>query len=1203
MERRIPKQRFLVYDVMNVVFCLRAYEVIAAVLALPRILKSEPPYPQEMSALSKDIIQRLLMKDPKKRLGCGPTDADEIKQHPFFQNMNWDDLAAKKIPAPFKPVIRDELDVSNFAEEFTEMDPTYSPAATPQTSERIFQGYSFVAPSILFKRNAATVDPLQFYMGDERPGTTTIARSAMMKLHTFLVMELLKGGELLERIQQKKHFSETEASHIMRRLVSAVSHMHDVGVVHRDLKPENLLFTDESDNSEIKIIDFGFARLKPPDNQPLKTPCFTLHYAAPELLNHNGYDESCDLWSLGVILYTMLSGQVPFQSQDRSLTCTSALEIMKKIKKGEFSFEGEAWKNVSEEAKELIRGLLTVDPNKRIKMSSLRYNEWLQDGSQLSSNPLMTPDNLGSSGAAVHTYVKATFHRAKCARLPLANLSPVFRQAPSVPECRPMAEKKISTHFSKTSLVALDKVEDDQVLELQQVCWVQLCWAAWYDMAELLLGESKLEQFLKENTPKQSSSPRGPQPKLTEVRKHLTAALDRGNLKPEFLQEANLIMAKLNYVEGDYKEALNTYARVGVDDLQLTAVPPYRLRMIAEAYSTKGLCLEKLPISSSASNLHVDREQEVVTCYEKAGDIALLYLQEIERVINANIQNRSPKPGPTAHEQELGFFLETGLQRAHVLYFKNGNLTRGVGRFRELLRAVETRTTQNLRMANRDAVLSRIPEHKNDRIISLQSASVVYDLLTIALGRRGQYEMLSECLERAMKFAFEEFHLWYQFALSLMAAGKSARAVKVLKECIRLKPDDATIPLLAAKLCMGSLHWLEEAERFAKTVVDFGDKTSEFKAKGYLALGLTYSLQATDASLRGMQEVLQRKALLAFQRAHSLSPMDHLAAFYLALQLAISRQIPEALGYVRQALQLQGDDANSLHLLALLLSAQKHYHDALNIIDMALSEYPENFILLFTKVKLESLCRGPDEALLTCKHMLQIWKSCYNLTNPSDSGRGSSLLDRAIADRRQLNTITLPDFSDPETGSVHATSIAASRVEQALSEVASSLQSSAPKQGPLHPWMTLAQIWLHAAEVYIGIGKPAEATACTQEAANLFPMSHYVLYMRGQVSELRGNIDEAKRWYEEALSISPTHVKSMQRLALILHQLGRYSLAEKILRDAVQVNSTAHEVWNSLGEVLQAQGNDDAATECFLTALELEASSPVVPFTIIPRVL
>ncbi|XP_054894747.1 tetratricopeptide repeat protein 7B isoform X2 [Poeciliopsis prolifica] len=829
------------------------------------------------------------------------------------------------------------------------------------------------------------------------------------------------------------------------------------------------------------------------------------------------------------------------------------------------------------------------------------------------------------------------------------------------------------------------------------------------DLGELLLGESKLQTYLKEHPIKQGSSPRGTRSKLVEVKKHLTAALDRGNLKADYLQEASLLMAKICYVEGEYSDALGHYSRVNLDDLQLVGAPVYRLSMIAEAYATKGLCLEKVPDSSlslsnsgspSANRSPAAREQEIITCYEKSGDIALLYLQEAEKALSAGIQNRSPKPGPTAQDLELGYFLETGLQRAHVIHFKNGNLTRGVGRFREILRAVETRTTQNLRMtiarqlaeillrgmceqsywspledpptaspldnltqqghtyrknymlsrpprvysgenlfcpqenteealllllisesmANRDAVLSRIPEHNNDRIISLQSASVVYDLLTIALGRRGQYEMLSECLERAMKFAFEEFHLWYQLALSLMAAGKSARAVKVLKECIRLKPDDPTIPLLAVKLCIGPLHWLDEGEKFAKMVIDMGEKAAEFKAKGHLAVGLVYSLKATDASLRSTQEDYQRKALSAFQRAQSMSPTDHLAAFYLALQLAVSRQIPEALGYVRQALQLQGDDVHSLHLLALLLSAQKHYHDALNIIEMALSEYPENFNLLYTKVKLEAMCRGPEEALLTCKHMLQIWKSFYNLTNPSDSGRGSSLLDRAIPDRRQLNAMTLPDFSDPDAGgsqdantlgfpsmfsvcSVHATSIAASRVEQALSEVASSLQSSAPKHGPPHPWLTLAQIWLHAAEVYIGMSKPAEATACTQEAANLSPTSHNMMYMRGQIAELRGNIDEAKRWYEEALSINPTHVKTMQRLGLILHQLQRYSLSEKVLRDAVQVNSTSHDVWNSLGEVLQAQGNAAAATECFLTALELEASSPILPFTIIPRAL
>ncbi|XP_036397575.1 ribosomal protein S6 kinase alpha-5 isoform X2 [Megalops cyprinoides] len=458
-----------------------------------RILKKDPPFPKDMSPLAKDIIQRLLTKDPKKRLGSGPSGAESVKGHPFYQKINWEDLAAKKVPAPFKPVIRDELDVSNFAEEFTEMDPTYSPAALPQNCDRIFQGYSFMAPSILFKRNVVMDDPSELCGGSERPGSAAVARSAMMKdspfythyemdlkeaalgegsfsicrrcthkktgqqyavkivskrmesqtqreiaalklcdghpnivkcheifhdqLHTYLVLELLQGGELLERIRRKRHFSETEASRIMRRLVSAVSHMHDVGVVHRDLKPENLLFMDEREDSEIKVIDFGFARLKPPDNQLLKTPCFTLQYAAPEILKYDGYDESCDLWSLGVILYTMLSGQVPFQCQEKSLTHTSAEEIMKKIKHGDFSFEGEAWRTVSQQAKDLIQELLTVDPEKRIKMCGLRYNAWLQDDSQLSSNPLMTPDILGNSTASVHTYVKATFNAFnKCKR-------------------------------------------------------------------------------------------------------------------------------------------------------------------------------------------------------------------------------------------------------------------------------------------------------------------------------------------------------------------------------------------------------------------------------------------------------------------------------------------------------------------------------------------------------------------------------------------------------------------------------------------------------------------------------------------------------------------------------------------------------------------------------------------------------------------
>uniref|UniRef100_A0A2I3GXP5 Ribosomal protein S6 kinase n=2 Tax=Nomascus leucogenys TaxID=61853 RepID=A0A2I3GXP5_NOMLE len=405
------------------------------------------------------------------------------------QGLDWAALAARKIPAPFRPQIRSELDVGNFAEEFTRLEPVYSPPGSPPPGDpRIFQGYSFVAPSILFDHNNAVMtDVLEAPGAGDRPGRAAVARSAMMQdspffqqyeldlrepalgqgsfsvcrrcrqrqsgqefavkilsrrleantqrevaalrlcqshpnvvnlhevhhdqLHTYLVLELLRGGELLEHIRKKRHFSESEASQILRSLVSAVSFMHEeAGVVHRDLKPENILYADDTPGAPVKIIDFGFARLRPQSpGVPMQTPCFTLQYAAPELLAQQGYDESCDLWSLGVILYMMLSGQVPFQGASGQGGQSQAAEIMCKIREGRFSLDGEAWQGVSEEAKELVRGLLTVDPAKRLKIEGLRGSSWLQDGSARSSPPLRTPDVLESSGPAVRSGLNATF--------------------------------------------------------------------------------------------------------------------------------------------------------------------------------------------------------------------------------------------------------------------------------------------------------------------------------------------------------------------------------------------------------------------------------------------------------------------------------------------------------------------------------------------------------------------------------------------------------------------------------------------------------------------------------------------------------------------------------------------------------------------------------------------------------------------------
>uniref|UniRef100_A0A8C6LS50 non-specific serine/threonine protein kinase n=1 Tax=Nothobranchius furzeri TaxID=105023 RepID=A0A8C6LS50_NOTFU len=355
-----------------------------------RILRCDPPFPSMIGSVAQDLLKKLLVKDPHRRLGSGPRGAEDIKAHAFFKVLYVPTFPHLHLP-PFKPELKNELDVGNFSEEFTGMDPVYSPASTPPSTDRLFQveinsnsssqfflhydldlhspplgegsfsvcrrcrhkqtGHEYAVKIANTQREIAALRQCEGH-----PNIVKLYDVYTDQYHTYLVMELLLGGELLERIKKKKLFDEAEASHLLQSLVSAASYMHEAGVVHRDLKPENVLFTDDGEDSVLKVIDFGFARLCPAGSAPLQTPCFTLQYAAPELFESAGYDKSCDLWSLGVILYTMLSGQVPFQSEQRGMTSSYAADIMQKIKEGDFSLDGDAWKGVSEDAKELVKG-------------------------------------------------------------------------------------------------------------------------------------------------------------------------------------------------------------------------------------------------------------------------------------------------------------------------------------------------------------------------------------------------------------------------------------------------------------------------------------------------------------------------------------------------------------------------------------------------------------------------------------------------------------------------------------------------------------------------------------------------------------------------------------------------------------------------------------------------------------------------------
>lgn len=205
-----------------------------------------------------------------------------------------------------------------------------------------------------------------------------------------IVMEMMEGGELFHRISQHRHFTEKQASQVTKQIALALQHCHMLNIAHRDLKPENLLFKDNSLDAPVKLCDFGFAKI---DQGDLMTPQFTPYYVAPQVLEAQRrhqkeksgiiptsptpytYNKSCDLWSLGVIIYVMLCGYPPFYSRHHSRTIPK--DMRRKIMTGSFEFPEEEWSQISEMAKDVVRKLLKVKPEERLTIEGVLDHPWL----------------------------------------------------------------------------------------------------------------------------------------------------------------------------------------------------------------------------------------------------------------------------------------------------------------------------------------------------------------------------------------------------------------------------------------------------------------------------------------------------------------------------------------------------------------------------------------------------------------------------------------------------------------------------------------------------------------------------------------------------------------------------------------------------------------------------------------------------------
>lgn len=429
------------------------------------ILKAKLGMPQFLSAEAQSLLRALFKRNPCNRLGAGVDGVEEIKRHPFFVTIDWNKLYRKEIKPPFKPAVGRPEDTFHFDPEFTARTPTDSPGVPPSANaHHLFRGFSFVASSLVQEPSQqdvpkAPIHPIvqqlhgnniHFTDGyeikeDIGVGSYSVCKRCVHKAtdaeyavkiidkskrdpseeieillrygqhpniitlkdvyddgkYVYLVMELMRGGELLDRILRQRCFSEREASDVLYTIARTMDYLHSQGVVHRDLKPSNILYMDESGNPEsIRICDFGFAKQLRAENGLLMTPCYTANFVAPEVLKRQGYDAACDVWSLGILLYTMLAGFTPFANGPDD----TPEEILARIGSGKYALSGGNWDSISDAAKDVVSKMLHVDPQQRLTAVQVLKHPWIVNREYLSQNQLSRQDVHLVKGAMAATY-------------------------------------------------------------------------------------------------------------------------------------------------------------------------------------------------------------------------------------------------------------------------------------------------------------------------------------------------------------------------------------------------------------------------------------------------------------------------------------------------------------------------------------------------------------------------------------------------------------------------------------------------------------------------------------------------------------------------------------------------------------------------------------------------------------------------------